>query len=113
MKHFKRSEFACKCGKCESIAVDYELVEVLDDLREHFGRPVVVTSGYRCIEHNRAIGGAESSKHMLGIASDIRCVGVTPNAIYNYLDGKYPNKYGLGKYNAWVHVDVRQDKARW
>ena len=48
--------------------------EVLDPLRERYGKPIYVNSGYRCPELNRLIGGAVNSQHMRGEAADIRPV---------------------------------------
>lgn len=45
--------------------------DVLDPLREVWGKPITVNSGYRCPELNRAVGGARASQHMLGQAADI------------------------------------------
>lgn len=51
------------------------LVEkVLDPLRKKFGRPIIVTSGYRCEKLNKAVGGAKNSQHKVGQAADIRTV---------------------------------------
>ena len=60
-KYFKRAEFACKCG-CGMDTVDYELVNILDKVREHFGTPVVINSACRCEAHNASVGGAANSK---------------------------------------------------
>ena len=111
-KYFKRSEFACKCF-CGFDAVDTELLRVLEDVREHFNAPVTINSGNRCKMHNASIGGAEKSNHVNGIAADIRVEGVEPDAVAYYLNTKYFDKYGLGIYSSWTHIDVRQDKARW
>ena len=72
-------------------------------------------SGYRCPEHNKAVGGAKGSMHMLGIASDIIIAGVAPSAVQEYLLEKYRGKYGIGRYSYFTHVDVRAKKggARW
>ena len=111
--NFTRKEFACKSGNCTPIAVDHELVLVLQDLRDHFGKAIKITSGYRCPAHNATVGGAPNSKHTLGTAADIKVVGVYPQEVYNYLNTKYPDKYGLGLYSSWVHVDIREERARW
>ena len=58
-KYFKRSEFACKCG-CGFDTVDYELVKVLEYIREHFDRPLQINSGCRCATHNRTLGSGAS-----------------------------------------------------
>jgi uncharacterized protein YcbK (DUF882 family) len=110
---FKRSEFACQCG-CGFDAVDAELLEVLTDLREHFDRPVIINSGNRCQAHNASIGGsAPNSKHTKGIAADVRVKGVHADDVADYLENKYPNKYGIGRYIGRTHIDVRETLARW
>ena len=109
-KHFKREEFACKCG-CGFDAVDTELLDVLEDVREMFG-PTHISSACRCLEHNTNIGSKNTSQHVRAKAADITC-GLVPKTLYLYLDAKYRNKYGLGLYPGFVHVDVRDVKARW
>lgn len=52
---------------------------VLDPLREIYGKPIIVTSGYRCKELNRAVGGAAHSQHMSGCAADITGGGAADN----------------------------------
>lgn len=116
---FSRKEFACKCG-CGYQTVDAELLEVLVDLRNFFGRRVFINSANRCEEHNKAEGGApkkdgqrySGSKHMWGIAADIRVDGHTPDSVAEYLLSKYPNKYGIGRYNSFTHIDVQPGGAR-
>lgn len=112
MKYFKREEFACNCG-CGFSTIDYELAEVLDNLREHFGQPIEITSGCRCPTWNKLSGGESKSKHLEGIAADIKVRNVNPKLVYSWLDAIYPTKYGLGVYPSWVHIDVRTVKARW
>lgn len=112
-KFFKEGEFRCKCGNCKLIEISQELVDVLDDVRAHFGKPTVITSGYRCKVHNANVGGAKKSKHLLGIAADIRVINVKAEDVFEYLCSKYPDKYGIGKYSSWAHIDVRPEKARW
>ncbi len=111
-KHFSRDEFACKCG-CGFMAVDVDLLAVLTDLREHFGKAVKINSACRCEAHNKAVGGEDKSQHMHGMAADLVVVGASPAKVHQYLVGQYPDTYGIGLYKTWVHVDVRQDKARW
>ena len=52
--------------------------EVLDPLRDAWGKPVIVTSGYRCAMLNRIVGGAANSQHTTGMAADIRTLTDTP-----------------------------------
>ena len=76
MKWFKEKELCCKCcGQLPPLAKENieALVEnVLDPLRERYGKPIIVNSGYRCAKHNAEVGGASGSQHMRGEAADIR-----------------------------------------
>lgn len=110
--HFKRSEFACKCG-CGFDDVNPLLVEVLEDVRNHFDEPVFISSGCRCKQHNHAVGGKQHSQHVLGNAADIKVKCIEPKAVADYLESKYPDKFGIGRYRTFTHVDVRAVKARW
>ena len=112
-KFFARKEFKCKCNKCDYSTVDAELLTVITDVREHFGKPVVINSGHRCPAHNKAVGGAANSIHMTGKAADIRVSGVSPDTVHAYLTKKYPGKYGIGKYNSFTHIDTRDYCSRW
>ena len=58
---------------------------VLQPLRDHYGCPVVISSGYRCPKLNKAIGGAVSSQHMKGEAVDIKVPGVSNYDLANYI----------------------------
>ena len=112
-EHFREVEFACNhCGKLHPDGVPQELVDVLERIRLRYGKPVVINSGYRCLTHNAAVGGATNSEHMKGRAADFWMNGVDPAQVYADLDNEWPNG-GLGKYNSFTHIDVRGYKARW
>lgn len=78
IRYFKRSEFACKCGRCGGFPAEprEDMVRIADKIRGHFGAPAHVVSGLRCPDHNRAVGGVANSQHMYGEACDIRVDGV-------------------------------------
>lgn len=76
MKYFRTKEFECKCGQCSmpsEVQANIEALvnNVLDPLREAYGKPIYVNSGYRCEKHNKAVGGVPKSQHMRGEAADI------------------------------------------
>ena len=112
-EHFTRDRLACKCG-CGQDTVDVELIKVLEDLRRRFKQPVYVSSGNRCLAYNRTLPDSrDTSQHIKSKATDIWVSSVPPRIVYNYLTMKYPNKYGIGLYRSFVHIDVRKVKARW
>lgn len=112
-KYFIVYEFACP--HCNTCLIDTELIELLDAVREKIKAPLIITSGYRCKEHNAEIGGAPDSKHMYGIAADVTTPKLTTKELYNVFEEILKNKGGLGYYPArgFVHVDLRKEYARW
>ena len=112
-KHFKVKEFAQKDFRCDKVVVYTELIDVLEDIRAHFNEPVIITSGYRTPEYNAKIGGAKNSQHTKGSAADIKVSGIPAREVQKYLKHKYPDKYGIGSYLTFTHIDIRAKKARW
>ena len=117
--HFRVQEFRCKDGS-DPVFVDTALVELLEQLRAHFGKAVTITSGYRTPAHNAKAGGTRFSQHLYGRAADIRVQGVSVEDIAAYAESLMPDWGGVGRYpvkagraTGWVHVDTRQNKSRW
>jgi len=122
-KNFKKSEFECKCG-CEMpndvLGTIRVLAEHLQAIRDTSKAPILINSAYRCPSHNKAIGGVSNSQHVLGKASDIVVEGFTPNEVANTIENMLRNEYnpnlnigGLGRYNTFTHIDIRNYMARW
>ena len=103
--HFKRSEFACRCG-CGFDDEDLKVVEILEIIRRHFGdRPVIVTSGCRCVKHNNKVGGIKGSMHLYGKACDFYIKGVSTQNLLNYCYGLM--NQGLIKYTYTNNKNMR------
>jgi len=92
-------------------------LKVVDDLREHLGRPLVLLSSYRSPEYNRAIGdAAPKSLHLQFRALDIAVAGKSPAEVFQVLKawraaGRF--RGGLGLYRTFVHIDTRGSNATW
>ena len=112
IKNFKKEEFYCKDG-CGLNNIDINFVKILDEIRDHFGKPLIVTSGCRCKKHNNLVGGTKNSKHLSGKAADFVINGVSPADILNYTNmlvkkGIINHTYGrtINMGNA-VHIDIK------
>ena len=111
-EHFSRKEFECQCG-CGFDTVDIELLEALETIRHRYMKGIKITSGCRCAKHNKAEGGADDSQHTKGRAADFKVKDMEPEEIYNFLCRTYPKTFGIGIYHNRIHIDSRQEKARW
>ena len=109
--NFRVREFACQDGS-DPIFIDSELVSVLQKIRNHFGKPVTITSAYRTPGHNKAVGGTTYSQHLYGKAADIKVQGIAPKDVAKYAETLL-DEGGIGIYNTFTHIDVRATKSRW
>lgn len=111
-EHFKVREFACRDGS-DPILVAPRLVMVLQTIRDHFGKALVINSGYRTPQYNAKVGGAAQSQHCYGTAADIAIKGVSPATVAAYARRLMPDWGGVGIYDSFTHIDVRETKADW
>lgn len=125
LKHFKREEMRCPCGKCGGFQVEpaEKLMRTLDtDIWEHFQAPITIVplppndphaggSGVRCQAYNDSLrGSVPNSRHVQGKAADIIVRGFSGSAVKAYCDsliraGKLRYCYVIGGGNS-VHVDI-------
>jgi peptidoglycan hydrolase-like protein with peptidoglycan-binding domain len=119
-KNFSAREFRCglgrPCSACSVTLIDPQLVKYLQQIRDYFGAEVEITSGYRCENYNRSIGGATGSRHSKGQAADIVVNGVAPRRVAAYAE--YIGVKGIGLYETgadgyFVHIDTRDYKSYW
>lgn len=116
-KNFKVKEFAC--DGYDTVKIDTNLVKILQKIRDHFGKSVTVTSGYRPPDYNATIASAsKTSKHMLGRAADIKIEGVSPIEVALYAQKIGAKGIGLYVYceeggimNGFTHIDTRSTDA--
>lgn len=110
-KYFKDSEFTCQCG-CGLNLQKSGIKQIADQIREHFGRPAIITSGTRCVKHNREVGGVAGSYHTTGNAIDIVVTGVSGSEVLAYCktivaSGKARYTYGgTAQMGNATHIDT-------
>ena len=120
---FTVREFSCRDGSA-TILIDEGLVVLLQCIREHFGKAVTITSGYRTAAYNATLPGAsKNSQHIQGRAADFWVEGVPVATVAAYAEKLLPGRGGIGRYpkdaahptrkTGWVHVDTRPNKSRW
>ena len=105
-------EFACK-DNSDVIFISMDLVEVLQKIRDHFGKPVNINSAYRTPPYNKKVDGAAQSQHLYGTAADISISGVKPTDVAAFAETLMPKYGGIGIYASFTHVDVRAARSRW
>ena len=109
IKYFDRKEFACPCGRCNGYPAEpkEKLVMVAENVREHFGEPVIVSSGVRCREHNAELpGSVPNSRHLSGKAMDFRVSGISSSIVLPYVQGLSGIRYAYAIDSNYVHMDV-------
>lgn len=110
IQYFKRSDpfIGCPCGKCGGFPVEpkEKLMRLADGVRKAAGKPMIPTSTVRCQEHNRAVGGVATSRHMLGQAMDFRIPGMTANQILSIVRQQPGVAYTYAIDRSHVHMDV-------
>lgn len=105
IKYFKKEEFKCKCG-CGADDIEEELVRVAERIREHFGKPITVSSGVRCAKHNKKVGGVSNSRHLKGSAMDFSVSGVPSSTVLAYVKKQPEIRYTYAINKDYVHMDI-------
>jgi len=119
--NFTVAEFRCPDGS-DKVLIDDTLVLQLQQIRDFFGRPVLIGSGYRTESYNTRINGADGSWHTRGRAADIDVGSVKdqidPRLVCMFAETLAPRPGGLGLYvyadgTSWVHIDTGTAGKYW
>ena len=112
--HFKACEFQCKCSGKHDFPLDTALIEKLEKLHSALNCSAInVSSGFRCIAHDKAVGGSGTGQHIHGKAADICCIGHDGKPIDNRLVCIAAQKIGftgiarIAGNGTYTHVDTR------
>lgn len=89
---------------------------VLEPIRARYGKPIIVTSGYRCPKLNTAVGGSNTSQHMTGAAADIKPTDGNVKKLFNMIaqmlvTNQLTCRQLIDEYNyKWIHIAINDDK---
>ena len=103
--------------ECDIIDNIILVMENLDKIREAYGLPIYISSGYRCDELNKAVGGVSNSQHKTGNAVDVNLGSVEKNraffnwVVYNKEDIEFDQCIDEAKYS-WVHISFKKENNR-
>lgn len=119
-EHFTLEEFERTTYKLDNKVKDPKVIgrirdlceNVLEPIRKHFGKPVTVLSGYRCQQLNKEVKGVKNSRHLWGMAADIRIPGVTIEQIIAYVKNNLDFDEALNEFDRWAHVSYYKDHNR-
>ena len=95
--------------------LEYLIDNLLDKIREDYGNPITVNSGYRCDELNEAVGGVSNSQHRTGEAADITVGNIEDNKVLFDLikdSGLEFDQLIWENGGVWVHVSLKRDNNR-
>lgn len=88
------------------------IADKLEEVRALVGKPLIVSSGYRCLELNKAVGSSDTSAHVKGLAADFTCPGMTSQALASLIHDSDIEFDQLIYEGAWVHLGLRDGPLR-
>jgi len=104
-EYFTEQEFYCHCGNEHEQIVEPKLILMLDIARHHANVPFKITSGYRCLQWNKSVGGVLDSAHTKGLAADI-AIGDNYKR-FQVLDALIRIGFQrIGLYKNFIHCDI-------
>lgn len=111
MKYFKYDEFDSPDKLGSGKNMNYGLLEMIDKARALYGKPIIVTSGFRTESHNEKVGGVESSSHLKGLAVDVACVRSKDR--FEMLTALLEVGFNrIGVASTFIHVDIDKNKSQ-
>ena len=104
--HFGAAELMCPCCGVGADRMSPSMLQMAEEIRaENGGKPMIVSSAYRCAKHNAEVGGVANSHHLYGQAMDVHITGVPASTIVAQAKRRgSPDAYVM---NAnWAHISV-------
>lgn len=114
-EHFNHKDFICRCNSCrgKELKIHLGLVGILEEIAEHFKKPVKIVSGFWCDDFHESLKREKRSPHNTGKAVHINIEEVPPSEIFKLAE-KIPELNGIGLYpkEGFVHLDTRPKEKR-
>jgi uncharacterized protein YcbK (DUF882 family) len=110
LRYFNYSEFDSPDVQGSGQLMDKNLLEMLDEVRDKFDKPIHINSGFRTPAHNESVGGKSDSSHLKGLAVDISCKRSSDrfDLINCLLDVGFSR---IGIASSFIHADIDPDKS--
>jgi|TARA_R110000787_G_scaffold163752_2_gene276906 uncharacterized protein YcbK (DUF882 family) len=110
MKYFTSEEFDCPSEPGSGKNMDPKLMKMIDQVRETYGKPIAITSGWRNKAHNKKVGGKPLSSHIKGLAIDVAVPDSRSkhDLLVIFLAIGF-NRIGIG--SGFIHVDIDSSKS--
>ena len=112
--HFNSKEFRCKCGEKHDYKVSEELVQKLEELYAFMNcSKIIISSGYRCVKHDKNVGGSGTGQHTVGTAADMCCYDKSGNPIHTSKvccvaqDLGFKGIANINAAHQYIHLDMR------
>ena len=115
-KHFSNAELSCR--HCGVNGIDPDFLDWLETVREEFGKPMVVSSGYRCPDHNESVSRTgRTGPHTTGKAVDIKVNGLDAVELDEIATRLGVRGKGVKQKGNWggrfLHLDLMTRRAIW
>ena len=109
-KHIALTEVVCKCG-C-GLVPQKAILDKFDEIREAYGKSIIITSGSRCEKHNKKIGGSKNSNHVKGLALDLMRTDALEDFSLKNLETLDIYIEDLAYTKNWIHVQIVPPKSK-
>ena len=118
--NFSEYELCCTCGGDCQYNINFPIQNLdklachLQVLRNLWGKPLKINSAYRCPKYNKSVGGVPRSQHVKGLAADISTKRWSASKKDDFKQLAIEVGFnGIGRYDSFIHVDLRKSFAFW
>jgi len=121
--HFSYNEMVCRCGECNRADMDPDFMKLLEEIRKAYGKPMVISSAFRCDVHNADVSTVKNGPHTFANngsrAADVLVSGSRAMELFTVAKQVGANGLGVSQKgphkDRFIHIDgvERSDQAMW